>query len=88
MFIRILFRKIDFLKFQPLKNLFPKIGYGKIVKILFLEKMIRDLLESHHFVKFGIKRYGKSSEKIKFVKYIIFLLFKFFAWKIIFVLSN
>ena len=36
---------------------------GKVVKILFPEKMIRDLLESRNFVKFGMKR----SEK-KFVK--------------------
>ena len=39
-----------------LKNLFPKIGNGKVMKILFPEKMIRHLLESHYFVKFGIKR--------------------------------
>ena len=37
-------------------KVFPKIGDCKIVKILFPEKMIRDLLESHHFVKFGMKR--------------------------------
>ena len=37
-------------------NLFPKIGNGNIVKILFPEKMICDLLESHHFVKFDMKR--------------------------------
>ena len=45
---------------------------GKVVKILFSEKMIRDFLESHHFVKFGIKE--KSLVNIKFVKYIIFLI--------------
>ena len=27
---------------------------------LFPEKMIRDLLESYHFFKFGIKRYEKK----------------------------
>ena len=37
-------------------NLFPKIGNGKFVKILLPEKVIRDLLESHHFVKFGLTR--------------------------------
>ena len=36
-------------------DLFPKIGNGEL-KILFSGKMIRDLLESHHFVKFGVKR--------------------------------
>ena len=36
---------------------FPKIGNDKvIVKFLFPEKIIRDLLESHHFLKFGMKR--------------------------------
>ena len=29
---------------------------GKVMKILFPEKMIRDLLESHNFFKYGIKR--------------------------------
>ena len=29
---------------------------GKVVNILFPEKMIRDLLESHHLVKFGMNR--------------------------------
>ena len=37
-------------------NVFPKIGNGRVMKILFPEKMIRDSLESHHFVKFGMKR--------------------------------
>ena len=37
-------------------NLFPKIGIGKVVKVLFPEKMICYLLESHNFVKFGMKR--------------------------------
>ena len=36
-------------------NLFPKSENGKVVKIHFAEKMIRDLLESHHFLKFGMK---------------------------------
>ena len=71
-----------------IKEVFPKIGNGKIVKNLFSQKMIRDLLESHHFVKFGMKRQGKSTTKIKFVKYIIFLLLKFFPCKIIFSLST
>ena len=29
---------------------------GKVVKILFTEKIIRDLLESHYFVKCGMKQ--------------------------------
>ena len=37
-------------------DLISKIGYGHVVENLFLKKMIRDLLESHHFVKFGVKR--------------------------------
>ena len=41
---------------MPFKNLSPKIGNSKVVKVLFPEKMICDLLESHHFVKFGMKR--------------------------------
>ena len=28
----------------------------KVMKILYSEKTIRDSLESHHFVKFGMKR--------------------------------
>ena len=43
--------------------------------------MIHDLSESHHFKKFGKKRYTKKDLKIKFVKYIIFLRFKFFYRK-------
>ena len=58
MFIRILFWKIDFKWFQPLKNLFTKIRSGKVVKILFPEKMIRDLLESHNFLIFGNEAIG------------------------------
>ena len=54
--MRILFWKIDFYCFQLLKNLFPKIGKGKVAKILFPEKIIRDLPESYNFVKFGMKR--------------------------------
>ena len=46
-------------------NLFPKIGNGKVVKILFPEKIIRDLLESHHFLKFGMKQKGKKFGKNK-----------------------
>ena len=41
---------------SAIKEFIPKIGNGKVVKILFPEKMIRDLLESHHFVKFGMKQ--------------------------------
>ena len=37
-------------------NLFLKIENCKVVKILFPEKLTSDLLESHHFVKFGMKR--------------------------------
>ena len=35
---------------------FSKIGDGQVVENLFLEKMIRNLLESHHFFKFGKKQ--------------------------------
>ena len=35
------------------------------VENLFPEKMTRDLLESHHFVKFGTKRQGKKFGKNK-----------------------
>ena len=31
-------------------NLYPKIGNSNVVEILFRDKMISDLLESHHFV--------------------------------------
>ena len=37
-----LFWEIDFSWFQSLKNLFLKIRNGKVVEILFPEKMIRD----------------------------------------------
>ena len=35
---------------------FKKLEKCKVVMILFLEKVIRDLLKSHHFEKFDIKR--------------------------------
>ena len=35
---------------------FSKIGNGQVIENLFLEKMIRHLLESHNFQKFGSKR--------------------------------
>ena len=65
-----------------------KIRNGSVIENLFPEKMIRDLLESHHFLKFGMQREKKVQIKIKFVKCTIFLCFKFFSWKIIFPLSN
>ena len=37
-------------------NLFPKIENGKVVKIHFPERMIRDVLESHNFAKFDMKQ--------------------------------
>ena len=42
-----------FSSFQPLKNSFSKIGNGQVVENFFPTKMNRDLLESHHFLKFG-----------------------------------
>ena len=36
-------------------NLFSKIGNGEVVENLFSEEIIRDLLESHNFLKFGKK---------------------------------
>ena len=46
-----------FLKwFQPLKNLFLKIRNGEVVRNLFSEEMLHDLLKSHNFLKFGKKR--------------------------------
>ena len=42
--------------FQPLKNIFLKIRNGEVVGNLSSGKMIRDLLESYHFLKFGMKR--------------------------------
>ena len=42
--------------FQPLKNLFLKGRNGEVVRNLFSEKMIHDLLESLNFLKFGKKR--------------------------------
>ena len=61
-------------------NKILKSGNGKVVKIFIPEKTISNLSESHYFVKFGMKRdKEKCSEKIKFVKYIIFLHFKFFS---------
>ena len=44
---------------------FQKIGNGKVVKILIPEKMIRDLLELHNFVKFSMKEYEKKFGKNK-----------------------
>ena len=49
LFIKMLFWKIVFFKFQPLKNSFSKIGNGEVVENLFPKKMNRILLESHHF---------------------------------------
>ena len=54
-------------------NLFPKIGNGQVVKIVFPEKMIRDLLESHYFLKFSMKRWGKKFGKNKHLKIIFYL---------------
>ena len=42
--------------FQPLKNLFLKVGNGEVVRNLFSEKMIHASLELHNFFKFGKKR--------------------------------
>ena len=36
--------------------LFSKIRNGQVVENLIFEKMIRNLLESHNFLKFGKKR--------------------------------
>ena len=47
---------MDFQWFQPLKNLFSKIRNCKAVKILFPKKMIRNLIKSHHLIKFGMKQ--------------------------------
>ena len=47
--------KIVFNLFQPLKNSFLKIEDCHFVENLFLEDMIRDLLESHHFFKCSSK---------------------------------
>ena len=38
-----------FLIIAAIKEFITKIGNGKFVKILFPEKLIRDLLELHHF---------------------------------------
>ena len=46
-------------------DLFSKIGNGQIVENLFPKKMIYDLSESHHFLKFGKKRKKKSWFKNK-----------------------
>ena len=37
-------------------NLFSKIGNGQVVENIFPKRMNRDLLESHHFYKFDLKR--------------------------------
>ena len=37
-------------------NSYSKIENGQVVENLFLEKVIRNLLESHNFLKFGKKR--------------------------------
>ena len=76
-FNKFYFSEINFLIFQnkilinKLLNLviissFQKSGNGQGVENLFPEKMIRDLLKSHHFLKFGMKRLEKSSGKNKF----------------------
>ena len=41
-------------------NLFSKIGNGEVMENLFSEKMIRDLSESHNFLKFDKNRYPYS----------------------------
>ena len=41
---------------SALMNIFLIIRNGEVVKNLFSEKMIRDLLESDNFLKFGKKR--------------------------------
>ena len=43
--------------------------------------MIHDLSESHNLQKFGKMRYEKKHLKIKFIKYIINLFFKFYYKK-------
>ena len=45
-----------FLMVSAINEFISKNGNGKVVKIIFPEKMIRDLIESHNFVKFGMKR--------------------------------
>ena len=51
-----------------LENSFSKIGNCKIVENLPPEKIIRDLLKSHHFLKFGKKSSGKN--KICHIHYV------------------
>ena len=41
---------------SAIKEFFPKIENAKVVKIRFPEKMMRDLLESYYFSKFGMKQ--------------------------------
>ena len=41
---------------SAIKEFISKNSERKFVKILFPGKMISDLLESHHFIKFGMKR--------------------------------
>ena len=60
LFMKILFWKIFFWWSQRLKNLFWKIKNCQFVENLFPEKMIRELLESCYFLKFGLKRYEKK----------------------------
>ena len=45
-----------FLMVEPLMNLFLKIRNGEVVENLFSEKMIHNLLESYHFLKFDMER--------------------------------
>ena len=45
----LLFWDIIFWWFQPLKNLFWKIGNSHVIDNIFPEEIIRDLLESHVF---------------------------------------
>ena len=59
MFITILFWKIVFWWFQPLKNLFSKIGNGQVIENLFPEKMIHDSLEWYHFLYNNLTRSDK-----------------------------
>ena len=71
-----------FKRFQPLKNLFSKIGNGEVVENLFSEKMIHDLLESHNFLKFGEKRYEKKlCQKLNLLIKLFFCVSNFFHVK-------
>ena len=47
---------INKLLYMIIIDLILKIGNGHVVENLFPKKMNHDLLESHHFLKFGSKR--------------------------------